>query len=578
MARRPTLGTNPLGLVNRTKTTPIAAQRTTRIKRERVLTSLPAGKMVPLFAVPLLREDSITRAEYRIAFEMNETVEVLMNAVNVRVMAYLVPRLAFERYDGLDSLNKSWAGLPLIEGEAVTPWVQTLAAKAPGEDKIMYYMGKHARTGQLISTDYHESYNAIWNHRAKNRSKDLTLRTALDDTLAPAFWTHQTWAHVVPTFDQAIIDGEVPLNISSEVSVLAPVKGLAVAPPGSPTYSGALTGAIENGGTRNYGDRTSSVVMEMTVKPPLSPNASPNVHVDLAAAFAELAEAGITVSLSNIELARKTQAFASLRRQYAGHDDAYIIDLLMNAISIPDEQFKQPILLADQTTVVGMSKRYASDGASLTESVVNGLTAVDIRFRVPRVGVGGVVMVVAEISPEQLFERQMDPYLHATTVDEFPQFLRDTLDPEKVVIVKNEEIDIDHDTPDGTFGYAPLNHQWSKSQPNIGGKFLRPAVDEAFDEDRQRIWAVETQNPTLSTDFYLVSNLHLKPFVVTDTAIDPFECLARGEASIQGLTVFGGLLIEAEGDYEAVLAEAPQDRIELPADTTAGTAASDDVI
>lgn len=578
MARRPSLGTNPVGLMNRTKTTPIAAQRTTRIKRERVLTSLPAGKMVPLFAVPLLREDSITRAEYRIAFEMNETVEVLMNAVNVRVMAYLVPRLAFERYDGLDSLNKSWAGLPLIEGEAVTPWVQTIPAKAPGEDKIMYYLGKHARTGQLISTDYHEAYNCVWNHRAKNRSKDLTLRTALDDTLAPAFWTHQTWAHVVPTFDQAIIDGEVPLNFTgSAVPGQAPVMGI-VGNPGN-IYTGQANGYVDSKGNVISGGTDYSTVQNPSVLMQ-GDNATkrPKIYADVAAVFQELVESGITVSLSNIEMARKTQAFASLRRQYAGHDDDYIIDLLMNAITIPDEGWKQPILLADETTVVGMSKRYASDGASLTESVVNGLTAVDIRFRVPRVGVGGVVMVVAEISPEQLFERQMDPYLHATTVEEFPQFLRDTLDPEKVVIVKNEEIDIDHDTPDGTFGYAPLNHQWSKSQPNIGGKFFRPAVDEAFDEDRQRIWAVETQNPTLSTDFYLVSNLHLKPFVVTDTAIDPFECLARGEASIQGLTVFGGLLIEAEGDYEAVLAEAPQDRIDLPADTTTGTAASDDVI
>ena len=96
--------------------------------------------------------------------------------------------------------------------------------------------------------------------------------------------------------------------------------------------------------------------------------------------------------------------------------------------------------------------------------------------------------------------------------------------------------------------------------PRIGGKFYRPEVDAGFDEDRQRIWAVETQNPTLSTDFYLCTNIHTKPFVVTNQ--DPFEVVTQGEVFIEGNTVFGGHLVEATDDYEKVLALAPQDRIE----------------
>ena len=126
-------------------------------------------------------------------------------------------------------------------------------------------------------------------------------------------------------------------------------------------------------------------------------------------------------------------------------------------------------------------------------------------------------------------------------------------------VVKNEYVDLDHDTPTATFGYAPLNHEWAHAGPQIGGRFYRPAVDAAFDEDRQRIWAVETQNPVLSEDFYLCTTMHTKPFVVTNQ--DPFEALMRGEAMIQGNTVFGGLLIEANNDYDEVAAEAPVDRI-----------------
>ena len=545
---------------SRMKTTPIPVQRTTRPQAQRILTSFEPGYMIPVMAIPLLREDSVVSAAFRVAFEMKETVEVLMNAVNARVLVYLVPNTALERFKGgIDTINRSYEGVPETEGGDVVPWFETMVAPAHGTNAILKKMGKHARPGTNINTSYIEAYNAIWNFRAKNRSPDIATRSRLDSTLAPAFWQHQNFAHIVPDFDQAIIDGEVALNV---VNSKMPVKGL-----GKHNGSAQVSGAQvrESDGTKpsyplfaninpaNVHEAWSVRMHQRTVEGQLE---------NFPDVWAELQDNGITVSLSNIEMARKTQAFANLRRQYSGHSDEYIIDLLMDGITIPDQAWKQPILLGDQNTVFGMSKRYATDAENLTESVVNGMTFIEQRFTCPRVPMGGVIMMVVETAPEQLFERQKDPYLHATAVDQLPQFLRDTLDPEKVVIVKNEDVDLDHDTPNGTFGYAPLNHEWAKSMPQIGGKFYRPEVDAAFDEDRQRIWAVETQNPVLSEDFYLCTTMHQKPFVVTTG--DNFEVLIRGQANIRGNTVFGGLLIEATNDYAEIVEEQPKDRIEKP--------------
>lgn len=552
MARR----SNGVGLPTRVKSTPIATPRTNRPQEYRVLTSMNAGKMVPIAAIPLLREDAMQSGNFRVAFEMDETVEVLMNAVNVRVMAYLVPKLAFERYDSMDDINRSYEGV--AKGtNPVVPWFETMVVPAT-IPPLLVSMGKHVKVGSSINTDVIEAYNAIWNLRATNRSADIPLRTRLDTSLAPAFWQHQTFSHIVPNFDQAIIDGEVPLNV---VNARLPVKGIGKL---NKNFSAVTQNVWETDATA-----TTAYTLNMGVNPAgadgtfyvkgngTTANGVPDI-------FAELQENGITVSLSNIELARKTQAFAQLRRQYSGHDDEFLIDLLMDGISIPEQDWKKPLLLADVNTVFGMSKRYASDAANLTESVVNGGTFVDFRIRTPRCPMGGMVMIVAEIAPEQLFERQKDPYITATTVAELPQYLRDELDPEKVSVVTNDYIDINHATPTATFGYAPLNHQWAKSQPNVGGRFYRPDVDGAFDEDRQRIWAVETANPVLSEDFYLVSEMNYKPFVVTDVEVDHFEVLLRGQCNINGLTVFGGLLIEAYDDYAEVLEEAPQDRIDQP--------------
>lgn len=534
--------------LSRTKTTPIATVRSTRQVDIRALSSLPAGKMVPLAAFPLLREDRVRSSQMRISFELMETVEMLMNAVNVSVKAYLVPHVAFERFSGFDELNRSWEGIPNQEGGAVTPYFETMAAGAYGSIPIHKYLGFHAAPTDQINTAYIEAYNQIWNFRAKNRSKSLPLRTRLQKDLATAFWQHDSFRHIVPDFDQAVIDGQVALNVAN---ARMPVKGLGIT--GVPLTTGT-TDLIQSDGTKLTNVETLVLNQNTRVMKVAGSGASQRPDV-----WAELEDNGITVSLSNIELARKTQAFAELRKQYGAHDN-YIIDMLMDGLSVPEQVWKQPILLADKSTVFGLAKRYASDSGNLTDSVVNGATFVDLHLATPVVPCGGVVMIVAEITPEQLFERQRDAYLHTTAVDQLPHYLRDTLDPEKVDVVKNGEMDTSHSTPNGAFGYAPLNWKWSKSVPQVGGRFFRPEAVTTFDEDRQRIWAVETANPTLGADFYLCNGMHTKPFVVTNQ--DVGESLARGIVTIDGLTVFGGQLVEANGDYDAVMAVAPNERIE----------------
>ncbi len=532
-------------------TTPIAVPKSTRIHTATALTSLPAGKMVPIAAFPLLREDSVISGRLRFSFESMETAEILMNAINVRVMAYLVPTLAFDRFEGsMDQLNRSWSG-EAFKGLPVVPYVETKAFGASGANQIYKYLGLHAKPTAMVNTMYLEAYNQIWNFRAKNRSGDLTLRERLATDLAPAFWTHERFKHIVPDFDQAVIDGEIALNLVSE---RLPVRGIGVNTDAS--AAPMITKNVRETGNKTAiyktfqsGDRLSFKMNDAATS---ATNAVPEI-------FAELQGAGITVSLSNIELAKKTQAFAKLRTQYHGHSDEWIINMLMDGLSIPEQAFAQPMLIGEKTTVFGMSKRYASDAANLTESVVNGATFLDLSIQLPTIPTGGVIMVVAEITPDQIFERQKDPFLHIQDAEQFPHYLRDTLDPEKVEAVPNDYVDVDHDTPNATFGYAPLNYPWNIEAPRIGGRFYRPDVDAGFDEDRQRIWAVETKNPTLSTDFYLCTNIHTKPFVVTNQ--DPFECVTQGDLIIRGNTVFGGVLLEATNDYDKVLEVAPQERI-----------------
>ncbi|RUV72914.1 MAG: hypothetical protein EOQ55_00495 [Mesorhizobium sp.] len=545
--------------MSRLSTTPIAVPRSHRVHTARGITSLPAGKMVPICAAPLLREDSVRSGRLRFSFEMMETAEILMNAVYVSVKAYLVPFPALaDRFESIDEFNRAFEGVAGLAGAVKDVFKNRVKGVTP--DDISVYLGLHAKSTDTVTDAYHDAYNTIWNFRAQNRSPNLALRAYTDYSLAPAFWRHEQFKHIVPDFDQAVIDGQVPLNVTSQN---LPIRGIGRDSAGFAGAPTANKSVVETGNvSKTYGFARpfESGGPWMKVSTGVAGTAIPEI-------YAELQNAGITVSLSNIELAKKTAAFARLRTQYNEHSDQYLINMLMDGLTIPEQAMMQPILIGEQTTIFGMSKRYATDAANLKESVVNGATMVDMAIQTPRIATGGIIMVVAEITPEQMFERQADPMFHLLQTGQkdgrnFPHYLRDELDPEKVEAVPNRYIDVAHATPTGTFGYAPLNYRWNITQPRIGGKFYRPDPAAPFDEDRQRLWAVETVNPTLGTDFYLCTNMHTNVFVVTNQ--DPFEVVTQGDFLIEGNTVFGGALVEATNDYAAVLAKVDQTRIVKP--------------
>ena len=533
--------------------------RSTHRDRGRVLTSADAGKILPLKYIPMLREDAVKRGRVRVNIEMMETAELLMNGIGVNVYAHYVPMLAFDRFNGsMEELNRSYKGetgiggsvVPYFEKDKVflpssnsvvntdtayatiggTAAIDTYASTS-GIDQFLKTMGIHFQ-GQDFNTTIVEAYNAIVNHRRKARSASLPLRNAFDYRLAEAFWSLEN-NHIVPDFDQKLIDGEVSL---AGLTFQAPIKS---------KWAGIATDNRQQGVTN---------IDETSVWKP--GQKSGIVGADgywlFDEIFAELTSGGdATMSLADIEQAKKTAAFAKLRSMYDGIDDEHIIDLLMEGIRVPEETMKQPILLAKQSSMIGYNQRYATDGANLDQSVTNGLAVVDLNIRTPQMNTGGVIMITAEIVPEQLWERKKDYFLYETNPDNLPNYLRDYLDPEKVSVVKNEHLDVNHSTPDGTFGYAPLNHEWQRDMVNVGGKYYRPAND-AFDEDRAKIWTVETTDPTLSEDFYLVSALHKKVFA--DQVADSFEITCISDVEITGNTVFGERLLEADAtsDYQAI--------------------------
>lgn len=550
------LSANDIRDIARTNTTPISIARSVRQINQIVATSMPAGKMVPITAFPLLREDQLRSSMIHCKVDLMETAEIIKNGIKCRFMAYFVPFLAFERFNGgMDEFNRSYMGQPIADGATVTPFFSTATAGAVGTVPVHKYLGFHAAPGDKINMSYIEAYNAIWNFRARNRSETLfqaKKRGNLSTSLAPAFWMHEQFKYVVPDWDDVAMEGSVDLTFSSP---RANVRGI-----GFPSAPGnALTGDI-----RETGGNTISRG-KVNVRDPVNPVVDGTTHLSVSSVsgfpdiYADLASAGIKISLANIELAKRTQWYANLKAQFEGLADNYIIDLLMQGVSVPDQMWKQPILIADKTEIFGIEKRWATDGANLTDAVVNGSAVCDLHMVLPRCPTGGIVMVVAEILPEQIFERGRDPLLYTSDPAKLPNAMKDDLDPQKVERMAKGEVDTSHSDAAGLFGYRPLNWNWQKSNVRIGGKWFKAAPDNTFNEERQHFWTVEVANPAYNSDFMISETFNTLPFVVTNQ--DVGEVQIHGTAVIEGNTQFGTRLLENDNAYAEVLSQVDQVRL-----------------
>lgn len=544
-------------------TRPLPVQKSVRRDEWRGLTSCKAGVVVPIAYFPLLREDQL-RGRITVQVKMAEALHTIVNPIRVKMQATLIPKSALARFDGsMETLNRSYMNQTLPGGAAAPSWFlqDTSLATLGDDDKghpLYDALGIHYQSASNYNTDLTESYNLMVNWRRKAVSLGLPLRAWNDSTFAPAFWDSWKFDQIKPSFDAALMEGAVPVTIDSMNPARVEMGNV----------SGGTTGGLPH---------------NTDLKARVNGTEAPQIpfFMDADGTMGDFAvsipEGSYTISLANISLAEKTSAMAKLRERYSGIPDEYLVDLLMQGINVPPEDFREPVLIARGETVIGQTERYATDGASLDQSVTNGVAQLSMRLNTPSVTPGGIVLVTIEIVPEQLYERVHDLAMwHGDgTADWLPNYTRDYLDPQKVEVVPNSYADTFHSDTDGVFGYAPLNHRWQRSYARVGGRFKRP-VPDAFVEDRQRIWAVEKADPSLSADFYMCP----VPFphtVFADAEADPFEIITIGETAIRGNTVFGAIFNEDDDHYEKLMADVDTGRIESVPATAAGDAVVEDV-
>lgn len=532
--------------------TPVQFNRSIRRDTSVLMTSARAGVVAPVAYIPLLPGDSAS-GRIGIDVQLKEMPKPLLNGVQANFQAWFVPKSAHPQFAGRDELNHAMTGDPIktlgTPDRTPPPYFPLLNVGALNttlaQSALFKTLGLHI-ANRVVNADLVDCFNLIYNFRLAAHSSRLQRRKyaredlAAATTLPAAFWPSSRLSRVVPDYERALLIGALDLDVAAG---RLPVSGVGyVGPKAAPTNPAFRDRRGDQPGAYSW----NAAVLASGV----TADAIPNV-------FAEMGGESVTVSLADIDKARTTQAFAKLRTAYAGNDatgfdnDDTLVALLMQGISVPADEFKRPWLLDSRRAPVGFAERFATDAANLDQSVTLGRASAQLSLNVPIQDVGGMIIVTVEVLPERVDERMSDEFLYATEFSHLPNALRDIQRTEPVDLVPNRRVDAKHATPNGLYGYEPMNDKWNRDFTRLGGDFYMATPGGGWTENRSNIWQTEIVNPTFSGTHYLAP----QPFphtVFADPTADAFEVVARHMVAISGNTQIGDVLAESNDDYEAV--------------------------
>lgn len=541
----------------RQNTAPVSFNRSVRSDDGVLMSSGRAGDVRPVAYIPLLRGDS---ASGRISIDMNlaEMPRPLLNAVVANVQAWFVPKSAFPQFAGTDEFLNSYMGTnieALGQPSRVPPPFYITGVNTPLlQSEFAKQLGIHLPAGATINTDIIDAFVLVYNFRLAAHSSKLARRKYYSENTAEAmgfpraFWPVGRFSGVVPDYERALIMGALELDVSAGK---LPVRGMLLSAAADPTHVNATGWRRTQIGTGNAtSDGGVTAMTNSRVLGAEQNDAQPRV-------WADMGEQTVITTLADIDKARTTQAFAKLRTAYAGNNtsgflnDDMIVAHLMQGLSVPDEQFRRPWLLASQRVPFGFAERFASDGASLDQSVTTGRVSVNLGLNVPGNDVGGYIVVTVEVLPERIYERQTDEYWLIDAPADLPDALRDVQRTEPVDQVLNRRLDAKHTAPTALYGFESMNDVWNRAFTKLGGVFYQPTPGAPTTEARAAIWMPQVVNPIWNSDHFLAPT----PFphdVFADTAAPAYELVARHTLKIVGLTQIGDVLQENNDDYDAV--------------------------
>lgn len=571
----------------RQSTTPVVFDTTIRADDGQFITSGRAGEVVPVTYFPVLRGDSCG-GQIGLDVELGHMPKPTLNGVMLNAQAWFVPDAAHPRYASYQEFFLSYQEEPIKQLGATDraapkffDLIDGAVKKTFLESKFCKTLGIHAKPTGKMNTALYDAYNIVHNFRLRSHSTRLPLRKyaaediSLANTFPPAFWPSGPRSRMVPDYDRALVVGAMNLDVSAGNVIINDNATINVsgnkadresarwrsASAGNATTNaanGSILSEVDGGGRNSGVPRVDNGAGTPAQRQQVVYDPVKSLFAATKGLKADFSGSSIASATANIDKARLTQSFAQMAAAYAGLDTTgfknanALIAELMQGFSVPDdEQYRRPWLLDSKIVSFGMLERMATDGGNLDMSSTQGRASVVLSVNLPVQQSGGYVIVIVEVLPERIDERSADYILEYESPKQFPDALRDVQRIEPVDQVLKERIDALHTTPTGLYGWEPMNERYNRNFTRLGGDFYQATVGEAWREARSNLWLPEFVDPEFNASHYLAPS----PFphdVFSDVNASAFEVVGRQNIRIAGITQFGDVLAENNGEWEAV--------------------------
>lgn len=415
------------------------------------------GQLIPLAWYEALPGDTIQHATSAL-IRVSPLLSPVMHPVRVRIHHWFVPnRLIW------DSFEDFITGGPDGNDASAVPY---FALSSVAEGSLWDYLGVPPGTYASplnVSAFPVRAYNLIYNEHY--RDQDLVaLRDVVttdgadattDDSIAHCAWEKDYFTTARP-WEQKGSEVTIPLGDQ------APIRGLGKPNQTFPATNGTI---YETGGTSRtyarYSDTTASQSgHELAVEEDPDHAGYPGVYADLSQATG--------ISVNDLRLALAIQRYQEARAQYGSR---YVEYLRYLGVRSSDARLQNPEYLGGGKQVIQFSEVLAT--AEGTDTVVGDLKGHGIAaMRTGRYRrffeEHGIVMSLMSVVPKSIYTSALPKKWSRTIKEEYfqkeLQFLGDQAIP-------NREIQANHTTPNGTFGFITRYDDYRYHPSEVAGEF-----------------------------------------------------------------------------------------------------------
>lgn len=458
------------------------------------LLTMDMGKLIPLTWYEALPSDSFQH-QTSCLIRVSPLLSPVMHPVRVRLHHFFVPyRIIWDDFE--DFITGGDDG----EDDSVHPYIETATIN---EGDLQDYMGIPPGThGLAYNALPFRAYAKIWNEYY--RDPDLGTELVIDTTSGEDSTTEldiQSVCWEKDYFTTARLTQQKGDDLYIPLGSQAPVKGIGK---GSQNYGQTNQNVYETDGssTRQYASAQlihNGADEAFYVEQDPSNSGYPNIYADLSEAT------GISVNDLREYLAR--QRMMEARSRYGNKYEDY---LRYMGVRPQDARLGNPEFLAGGSNVIQFSEVLRTGSDSVGSDVIgemkgHGIAAIrSNRFRrfIPE---HGLVMTLMSVVPKAIYTTTFTkPWFRETKEDYFQKELQFLGDEE----VYNKEIEVDHATPEGTFGFQQKYDSYRYLPSTIAGEFRStlnywhygrefaadPSLNEAF------VTATPTKRVNASTD------------------------------------------------------------------------------